>query len=69
MRREEAEGTPQGAEAAAQAFMDFCERRGMTEEEKDLIWNAMVFLCYKQVQERHGPFYEAIKPLLAEDEE
>ena len=57
------------AEIAADAFLDFCERRGITEEEKDLIWNAMAFICYEQVQQRHGPFYEAIKPLLAEDDE
>ena len=37
--------------------------------EKDLIWNAMAFICYEQVQNRQGPFYQAIKPLLAEDEE
>jgi hypothetical protein len=29
----------------------------------------MAFICYAQVQERHGPFYEAIKPLLAEGAE
>jgi hypothetical protein len=67
--REDAVATPDAAEAAADAFLDFCERRGLTEEEKDLIWNAMAFLCYEQVQSRQGPFYEAIKPLLAEDEE
>jgi hypothetical protein len=60
--------TPEAAEAAADAFLDFCERRGISEEEKDLIWNAMAFICYEQVQNRQGPFYEAIKPLLAEDE-
>jgi hypothetical protein len=68
VRREEAEGTADAAEAAADAFLDFCERRGITEEEKDLIWNAMAFICYEQVQQRHGPFYEAIKPFLAEGE-
>lgn len=68
VRREEAEGTEDAAEAAADAFLDFCERRGITEEEKDLIWNAMAFICYEQVQQRHGPFYEAIKPFLAEGE-
>src|SRR5688572_15991026 len=61
--------TPDAAEAAAEAFLDVCERRGITAEEKNLIWNAMAFLCYEQVQQRHGPFYEAIKPLLAEGEE
>jgi hypothetical protein len=61
--------TPDAAEAAVEAFLDFCARRGITEEEKDLIWNAMAFICYEQVRERHGPFYEAIKPLLAEGEE
>jgi hypothetical protein len=25
----------------------------------------MAFICYDQVQSRHGPFYEAIRPLLA----
>jgi hypothetical protein len=68
-RLEEPVVTPEAAEAAADAFLDFCERRGITEEEKDLIWNAMAFICYEQVQERHGPFYEAIKPLLAEGED
>jgi hypothetical protein len=56
---------PDAAEAAETAFLDFCERRAITEEEKDLIWNAMAFICYEQVQSRHGPFYEAIRPLLA----
>jgi hypothetical protein len=67
--REDALSTQDAAEVAAEAFLDLCERRGITEEERDLIWNAMAFLCYEQVQRRHGPFYEAIKPLLAEDEE
>jgi hypothetical protein len=66
VRREDTVGTQ--AEAAAEAFLDFCERRGITEQEKDLIWNAMAFICYEQVQSRHGPFYEAIKPLLSEGE-
>jgi hypothetical protein len=69
VRREDTVSTPDAAEAAADAFLDFCERRGISEEEKDLIWNAMAFICYEQVQNRNGPFYEAIKPLLAEDEE
>ena len=63
-----AAGTPNAAEAAADAFLDFCERRGITEEEKDLIWNAMAFMCYEQVQHRHGPFYEAMRPFLGESE-
>jgi len=61
---ETAEDTAEAAEAATDAFLDFCERRGITEEEKDLIWNAMAFICYEQVQHRQGPFYEAIKPLM-----
>jgi hypothetical protein len=44
------------AKAAADAFLDFYARRGMTEEEKDLIWNVRVFLCDEQVQQRRGPF-------------
>jgi hypothetical protein len=66
VRPEDAGRTPTAAEAAADGFLDFCARRGITEEEKDLIWNAMAFLCYEQVQSRHGPFYEAIKPFLAD---
>lgn len=68
VRPEEAGRVADPADAAAQAFLDFCERRGITEGEKDLIWNAMAFLCYEQVQHRHGPFYEAIRPFLAEGE-
>jgi hypothetical protein len=68
VRGKDAVSTPDAAEAAAEAFLDLCERRGLTEEEKDLIWNAMAFLCYEQVQRRQGPFYEAIKPLLPEGE-
>jgi hypothetical protein len=63
------EGASGVAEAAVDAFLALCERRGITEEEKDLIWNAMAFLCYEQVQNRHGPFYEAMRPFLAEGEE
>ena len=42
------------AKAAADAFLDFCARRGMTEEAKDLIWNVRGFLCDEQVQNRTG---------------
>lgn len=65
MRRQEAVGSSEAAEAAADAFLNVCERRGMTEEE-NLIWNAMAFICDEQFQNRHSPFYEAIQPLLAE---
>jgi hypothetical protein len=68
VRAEDAGHTPNAAEAAAEGFLEFCERRGITTEEKDLIWNAMALLCYEQVQHRHGPFYEAIRPFLAEGE-
>jgi hypothetical protein len=69
VKHEDVTGAGDPAEIAADAFLDFCERRGITEEEKDLIWNAMAFICYEQVQQRHGPFYEAIKSLLADDDE
>jgi hypothetical protein len=62
------EGSPEATDAAIEAFLDLCERRGITQGEKDLIWNAMAMMCYEQVQSRHGPFYEVIKPLLAEGE-
>ena len=66
VRGEHTGAPPDAAEAAEAAFLDFCARRAITEEEKDLIWNAMAFICYEQVQSRHGPFYEAIRLLLAE---
>ena len=53
-------------QAAVEVFHDLCERRGLTEDDKDLIWNAMAGVCYEPVQQRQGAFYEAIKPLLAE---
>ncbi len=65
VRGEPTGAPPDAAEAAEAAFLDFCERRAITEEEKDLIWNAMAFICYEQVESRQGPFYEAIRPLLA----
>jgi phage terminase small subunit len=65
VRGEQTVTPPDPAEAAEAAFLDFCARRAITEEEKDLIWNAMAFICYDQVQRRHGPFYEAIRPFLA----
>ena len=65
VRLDATEETPDAADAAINAFLDLCARRGVTEEEKDVIWNAMAFICYEQVQRRHGPFYEAIRPLLA----
>jgi hypothetical protein len=68
VRQQAMQGAQDPAEAAEAAFLDFCERRGITEGEKDLIWNAMAFICYEQVESRHGPFYEAIRPLLAEGE-
>jgi hypothetical protein len=55
-------------QAAVEVFHDLCERQGLTEEDKDLIWNAMAGVCYEHVQQRQGAFYEAIKPLLAEGE-
>ena len=55
-------------QAAVEVFHDLCERRGLTEEDKDLIWNAMAGVCYEHVQQRQGAFYEAIKPLFAEGE-
>ena len=65
---EDGNGAVRGENAAVDAFIDLCERRGITEDEKDLIWNAMAMICYEQVRSRHGPFYEAIKPLMAEGE-
>jgi hypothetical protein len=71
------EDTPMPAEAvvaservqeAVEVFHDLCERRGLTEEETDLIWNAMAGVCYEHVRQRQGAFYEAIKPLLADGE-
>ncbi len=57
VRLEASRGSPGGADATLEAFLDWCARRGVTAEEKVLIWNAMAFLCYDQVESRHGPFY------------
>jgi hypothetical protein len=44
--REDAEGSPEDVEESAiNAFLDISERRGITEGETDLIWNAMAMLC------------------------
>ena len=53
-------------QAAVEVFHDLCERQGLTEDDKDLIWNAMAGVCYEHVQQRQGAFYEAIQLLLAE---
>jgi hypothetical protein len=55
-------------QAAVEVFHDLCERQGLTEEDKDLIWNAMAGVCDEHVRQRQGAFYEAIKPLFAEGE-
>jgi hypothetical protein len=48
-------------------FEALCQRRGITAEERELIWDAMAHICYVQVLEREGPFYEAIAPFFAPD--
>ncbi len=55
-------------QAAVEVFHDLCERQGLTEDDKDLIWHAMAGVCYEHVRQRQGAFDEAIKPLLAEGE-
>jgi hypothetical protein len=74
-READLEDTPMPAEAvvaseqvqaAVDVFHDLCERRGLTEDDKDLIWNAMAGVCDEHVQQRQGAFDEVIKPLLAE---
>ena len=61
--------TSEQVQAAVDAFHDLCERRGLTEGEKGLIWNAIAGVCYEHVRQRRGAFYETIKPLLADGEE
>ena len=39
-------------QAAVEVFHDLCERRGLTEDDKDLIWNAMAGVCYEHVGRR-----------------
>jgi hypothetical protein len=44
-------------------FEALCTRRGITEEERNLIWEAMAHVCYQQMQERRGAFYDALHQL------
>jgi hypothetical protein len=44
-------------------FEDLCTRRGITEEERHMIWEAMAHVYSQQLQEKRGPFYEALHPL------
>ena len=44
-------------------FEDICNRRGITTEERNVIWEAMAHVCYQQMHEKRGPFYEALQPL------
>jgi hypothetical protein len=44
-------------------FEDICRRRGVTEEERDSIWQAMAYICCHQMREKQGAFYEALQPL------
>jgi hypothetical protein len=46
-------------------FAQFCAQRGITEAERELIWEAMAHRCYMQVLAHEGPFYETITPFLA----
>jgi hypothetical protein len=45
-------------------FEDLCTRRGLMEEERHMIWEAMAHICYQQIQEKRGAFYDALYPLL-----
>ena len=44
-------------------FEDICTRHGMTTEERHMIWEAMAHVCYQQMYEKRGAFYEALQPL------
>jgi hypothetical protein len=48
-------------------FEAVCTRRGITTAEREIIWAAMAHVCYVQVLERTGPFYEAIAPFFEPD--
>ena len=38
--------------------------RGVTEEEKALIWQTLAASCLYQLEQKQGLFYETAKPLL-----
>ena len=44
-------------------FEDICNRRGITTEERNIIWEAMAHVCYQQMHEKRGAFYDALQPL------
>jgi hypothetical protein len=43
-------------------FENLCARRGITEEEQHIIWEAMAYVCSQQMHEKRGIFYEALHP-------
>jgi len=44
-------------------FEDICTRRGITEDERNIIWEAMAHVCSQQMHEKRGAFYDALQPL------
>ena len=46
-------------------FEDICTRRGITEDERNIIWEAMAHICSQQMHEKRGAFYDALQPLFA----
>ena len=46
-------------------FHEICAIRGITGEEKEIIWWAMATVCYEHMRLKRGAFYEAIQQLHA----
>ena len=46
-------------------FHDICAIRGITGEEKEIIWWAMATVCYEHMRLKRGAFYEAVQRLQA----
>lgn len=40
------------------------QKHGITEEERDTIWQGIAAFCLYQLEEKKGPFYESAKELL-----
>ena len=44
-------------------FESLCARHGITAEEWSMIWEATAHVCYQQIHDQQGAFYEALHPL------
>ena len=56
--------TPADMRRLVNKFCAICGRRGITDEEQGIILQAVAAMCYENVWQQDGPFYEKVKPLI-----